>query len=164
MLHKMHSLSAVLFTKWSFYGSFFGTFANVIMTEIKRKIVKSLTAYGLLKLYIGYLNDTFLLAKLKRYLKLTRFIRNINITSTSTAIHHGITKQLVKHLYRCARKICSSKETFAFQINKIFISWNGYPTYVHNSIIKRLKQIEAATGRSNNKYDEQKIILVELIW
>ena len=67
LLHKMHSISTVLFTKQkdgtSMDHSLEPVFAKVYMAEIKRKIAETLTKYGLLKLYIGYLNDTFLLAK-----------------------------------------------------------------------------------------------------
>ena len=57
------------------------------------------------------------------------------------------------------------EKNFASQMNKIktFVSLNGYPKYIHNSIIIRLKQIEAATDWSNGKNDGQKIIFVELI-
>ena len=155
LLHKMHSLSTVLFTKQqdgtSMDHSLEPVFAKLYMAEIKRKIAKTLTKYGLLKLYIGYLNDTFLLAKVKRYnfLKSNSFHNNLQFATfrleqenffwtyivictinprmqdnilTLTAIRHGIQNRMVKHLYHDARKISSSKETFAFQINKIFIS------------------------------------------
>lgn len=54
---------------------------------------------------------------------------------TLRAIRQGIQNRMVKHLYRDARKISSSKETFAFQINKI-----SYPRMVirHMSTIPSL--------------------------
>ena len=47
----------------------------------------------------------------------------------------------IKSLYHRAEKICSSSEKFWFQINKIkmFMSWNGYPSFTRNSIMKQLK-------------------------
>ena len=47
----------------------------------------------------------------------------------------------VKALYHRAKKICSSKRSFLKQVDKIktFMSWNGYPCHVRNSVIKRLK-------------------------
>ena len=40
----------------------------------------------------------------------------------------------IKSLYNRADKICSSRKKFRFQINKIkmFMSWNGYPSFTRN--------------------------------
>ena len=45
----------------------------------------------------------------------------------------------IKALHNRATKICSSKKLLNDQINRIrtFMSWNSYPKYVRNSIIKR---------------------------
>ena len=47
----------------------------------------------------------------------------------------------IKSLYQRAEKICSSSEKFRFEVNKIkiFMSWNGYPSFTCNPVIKRLK-------------------------
>ena len=47
----------------------------------------------------------------------------------------------VKCLYPRAENFCSWSEKFKFQINKIkmFMSWNDYPSFSHNAIIKQLK-------------------------
>ena len=46
----------------------------------------------------------------------------------------------VKSLVELAERICSNKHLFEKQILKIksFMSWNGYPIYVCNSVLKRL--------------------------
>ena len=51
-------------------------------------------------------------------------------------------------MYHRANKICSSKKSFLKQVDKIktFRSWNGYPSHVCNSLIKRLK-----TNQQRNK-------------
>ena len=48
----------------------------------------------------------------------------------------------VKALHNRTNKIFSSRTSFLKQVDKIlktFMSWNGYPSNVLNSIIKRLK-------------------------
>ena len=48
----------------------------------------------------------------------------------------------IKALHDRATKICSSNKLLTDQINRIrtFMSWNSYPKYVRNSIIKRKKK------------------------
>ena len=52
-------------------------FANVIRAEMKK--VKPLIGYRLLKLHVGYVNDTLLLVKVERYnfLKFDLFHNNL---------------------------------------------------------------------------------------
>ena len=47
----------------------------------------------------------------------------------------------IKCLVERAERICSNKQLFEKQISKIksFMYWNGYPSYVRNSILKKLK-------------------------
>ena len=47
----------------------------------------------------------------------------------------------VKALYHSGNKISSSKRSFIKQVDKIktFMSWNGYPSHVCNSVVNRLK-------------------------
>lgn len=105
LLHKMHSLSTVLFTKQkdgtSMDHSLEPVFAKVYMAEIKRKIAKTLTKYGLLKLYIGYLNDTFLLAKVKRYnfLKSNSFHNNLQFAIFCLEQENGIFLDIYSDLH-----------------------------------------------------------------
>ena len=67
----------------------------------------------------------------------------------------------IKSLYHRADKICSSSEKIRFQINKIkmFMSWNGYPYFTRNSIIKRLK---TSTKKVEKEKDDRKIIWIRL--
>ena len=50
----------------------------------------------------------------------------------------------IKSLFHRARKICSTKSAFDKQVDNLrkFMSWNGFPRYVINSIIKRLMKEE----------------------
>ena len=61
-------------------------------------------------------------------------------SSFNCSLLWNYTTTWIKSLYHRAKKICSSKEKFKCQIDKIrlFISWNGYPSYPSNSIIKWL--------------------------
>ena len=54
----------------------------------------------------------------------------------------------IKALHHRVSKICSNKQSLNKQISQIktFMSWNGYPKRVQNSIIKRLK-----TNRSRSR-------------
>ena len=63
----------------------------------------------------------------------------------------------IKSLYYRAEKICSSSEKFRFQINKIkmFMFWNGYPSFTRNSIIKQLK---TSPKKVEKEKDDRKII------
>ena len=65
----------------------------------------------------------------------------------------------VKALYHRAKKICSSKRSFLKQVDKIktFMSWNGYPCHVRNSVIKRLKSNQQR-NETNKEEDNRKII------
>lgn len=105
LLHKMHSLSTVLFTKQkdgtSMDHSLELVFAKVYMTKIKRKIAKTLTKYGLLKLYIGYLNDTFLSAKVKRYnfFKSNSFHNNLQFAPFRLEQENGIFLDIYSNLH-----------------------------------------------------------------
>ena len=65
----------------------------------------------------------------------------------------------VKALYHRAKKICSSKRSFLKQVDKIktFMSWNGYPCHVCNSVIKRLKSNQQR-NETNKEEDNRKII------
>lgn len=105
LLHKMHSLSTVLFTKQkdgtSMDHSLEPVFAKVYMAKIKRKIAKTLTKYGLLKLYIGYLNDTFLSAKVKRYnfLKSNSFHNNLQFAPFRLEQENGIFLDIYSNLH-----------------------------------------------------------------
>ena len=67
----------------------------------------------------------------------------------------------MKSLYHRAEKICSSSEKFSFQINqlKMFMSWNGYPSFTCNSIIKRLK---ASPKKVEKEKDDWTIIWIRL--
>ena len=105
LLHKMHSLSTVLFTKQkdgtSMDHSLEPVFAKVYMAKIKRKIAKTLTKYGLLKLYIGYLNDTFLSAKVKRYnfFKSNSFHNNLQFAPFRLEQENGIFLDIYSNLH-----------------------------------------------------------------
>ena len=48
----------------------------------------------------------------------------------------------IKALCHRTKKVCTTKEQFNRQVDqiKLFMSWNGYPSYVRNSFIKRLKK------------------------
>ena len=48
----------------------------------------------------------------------------------------------IKALYSRAEKICSNKELSQGQIKRIreFMSWNGFPRYVGNSILRKLEK------------------------
>ena len=65
----------------------------------------------------------------------------------------------VKALYHRAKKICSSKRSFLKQVErfKAFMSWNGYPSHVRKSVIKRLKSNQQR-NETNKKEDNRKII------
>ena len=105
LLHKMHSLSTVLFTKQkdgtSMDHSLEPVFAKVYMAKIKRKIAKTLTKYGLLKLYIGYLNDTFLSAKVKRcnFFKSNSFHNNLQFALFRLEQENGIFLDIYSNLH-----------------------------------------------------------------
>ena len=66
-----------------------------------------------------------------------------------------------KSLYHRADKIFSSSEKLRFQINEIemFMSWNGYPSFTRNSIIKRLK---TSPKKIEKEKDDRKIIWIRL--
>ena len=57
----------------------------------------------------------------------------------------------IKALHDHATKICSSNKLLNDQINRIrtCISWNSYPRYVRNSIIKRLQQKKTAVQKDD---------------
>ena len=57
----------------------------------------------------------------------------------------------IKALHDCATKNCSSNKLVNDQINQIrtFMSWNSYPKYVRNSIIKRLQQKKTAVQKDD---------------
>ena len=65
----------------------------------------------------------------------------------------------VKALYHRAKKIFSSKRSFLKQVDKIktFMSWNGYPSHIRNSVIKRLKSNQQR-NETNKEEDNRKII------
>ena len=67
----------------------------------------------------------------------------------------------IKSLYQRAEQICSSSEKFTLKINKIkiFVSWNGYPSFTHNSIIKRLK---TSRKKVKKEKDDRKIKWIRL--
>ena len=60
----------------------------------------------------------------------------------------------VKSLFHRALTICSTKELFNEQIGNIrrFMSWNGFPRYVRNSLINRLLK---RNDKNNRKQVEQ---------
>ena len=57
----------------------------------------------------------------------------------------------IKALHDRATKICSSNKLINDQINQIrtFMSWNSYPKYVMNSIIKLLQQKKTAVQKDD---------------
>ena len=57
----------------------------------------------------------------------------------------------IKELHNRDTKICSSNKLLNDQINRIrtFMSWNSYPKYVRNSIIKRLQQKKTAVQKDD---------------
>ena len=59
----------------------------------------------------------------------------------------------IKALHDRATKICSSNKLLNDQINQIrtFMSWNSYPKYVRNSIIKRLQQKKTAVQKDDER-------------
>ena len=63
----------------------------------------------------------------------------------------------VRALYDRAHKICSNNNLFQKQVASIkkIMSWNGYPRYIRNKIIKRL---ENRSNTKNNYTLEQKIL------
>ena len=63
----------------------------------------------------------------------------------------------IKSLYHRAEKMYSSSKKFRFQIRKIkmLMSWNGYPSFTRNSIIKRLK---TSPKKVEKEKDDRKII------
>ena len=67
----------------------------------------------------------------------------------------------IKSFYCRAEIICSSSEKFRFQINNIksFLSWNGYPSFTRNSIIKQLK---TSPKKVEKEKDDRKIIWIQL--
>ena len=71
---------------------------------------------------------------------------------------------LIKALFHCANKICSSKQAFQQQINhiKTLMSWNAYPKYVRNSFINRLKSNINRNDNINNNKDDRKVIWINL--
>ena len=71
---------------------------------------------------------------------------------------------LIKALFHCANKICSSKQAFQQQINhiKTLMSWNAYPKYVRNSLINRLKSNINRNDNINNNKDDRKVIWINL--
>ena len=56
-----------------------------------------------------------------------------------------------KALFHRANEICSSKQAFQQQVDRIktLMSWNAYPKYVRNSIINRLKSNVNRTFKEN---------------
>ena len=67
----------------------------------------------------------------------------------------------VKALYHRANKISSSKRSFLTQVGKIktFMSWNGYPSHIRNSVIKRLKTNQQIN--ETKKEGDRKIIWLQ---
>ena len=63
----------------------------------------------------------------------------------------------IKCLVECAERICSNKHLFHNRISKIksFMSWNGYPSYVCNVILRKLRERKKNTnGRCSNSEDD----------
>ena len=63
----------------------------------------------------------------------------------------------IKCLVERTKRICSNKQLFEKQISKIkpFMYWNGYPSYVRNSILKKLKDRKKhSEKRPTNSEDE----------
>ena len=64
--------------------------------------------------------------------------------------------------YHRAKKIYSLKEKSKCRMDRVkFMSWNGYPAYTRNSIIKRLTS-NTNTNRNKETSNEKKIIWVRL--
>ena len=68
----------------------------------------------------------------------------------------------IEALYHRAHKICSNKQALDKQISqiKMFMSWNGYPKRVRNSVIKRI-----GTNKSHSRLtddDDRKKIWLDL--
>ena len=63
----------------------------------------------------------------------------------------------VKALYHRANKISSSKSRFPKLVDKVktFMSWNGYPSHVCNSIIKSLKSDQQRNESKKRKTTEK---------
>ena len=55
----------------------------------------------------------------------------------------------IKYLVERAERICSNKQLFDNQISMIksFMSWNGYPSYVCNVILRKLRERKKNTNR-----------------
>ena len=66
----------------------------------------------------------------------------------------------IKALYHRAHKICSNKQALDKQISqiKMFMSWNGYPKWVRNSIVKRIGT-NKSHSRLTDDNDRKKIWL-----
>ena len=62
--------------------------------------------------------------------------------------------------YDRAHKICSSANLFQKQVARIgkVVSWNGYPRYIQNKIIKRLENLKNTTN--NNTLEKGNIATV----
>ena len=66
----------------------------------------------------------------------------------------------IKALYHRAHKICSNKQALDKQISQIktFMSWNGYPKQIRNSVIKQIGT-NKSHSRSTDDDDSKKIWL-----
>ena len=67
----------------------------------------------------------------------------------------------IKALYSRAEKICSNKELFQGQIKRIreFMSWNGFPRYVGNSILRKLEKRKTVSNEVvNDDSTEEKTV------
>ena len=55
-----------------------------------------------------------------------------------------------------AERTCSNKQLFNNQISKIksFLSWNGYPSYVCNVILRKLRETKNTTGHCSDSEDD----------
>ena len=63
----------------------------------------------------------------------------------------------IKCFVERAERICSNKHLFDDQISKIksFMSWNGYPSYVCNVILRKLRERKKNTnGHCSNSEDD----------
>ena len=65
----------------------------------------------------------------------------------------------IKCLVERAERICSNKQLFEKQISKIksFMSWNGYPSYVRNSILKKLKDRKKHSEKRPTNFEHEDI-------
>ena len=139
--------------QWLFYAHYVNDTLLLTKPENFQKVLMKLNAFH------KSLNFTFDLSKYEVHLldiKIEKNKTDIYKKDTHTGQHVHFTSfepwymktAWIKCLVERAERICSNKQLFDNKISKIksFMSWNGYPGYVCNVMLRKLRERKKITN------------------